>query len=33
MEKLQAWIKNNTFTVQGQKYFDNAEFVKELQKV
>ena len=33
MEKLQAWIKNNTFTVQGQKYFDNAEFIKELQKV
>ena len=33
MEKLQAWIKNNTFTVQGQKYFDNAEFIKEVQKV
>jgi len=33
MEKLQAWIKNNTFTVQGQKYFDNAEFIKEVQKI
>jgi hypothetical protein len=33
MEKLQAWIKNNTFTVQGQKYFDNAEFIKEVKKL
>jgi hypothetical protein len=30
---LNEWIKKNTFTVQGKKYYDNEQFVKELMRL
>ena len=30
---LNEWIKENTFTVQGKKYFDNEQFIKEVMRL
>ena len=30
---LNKWIKENTFTVQGKKYFDNEQFIKEVMRL
>ena len=30
---LNEWIKQNTFTVQGKKYFDNEQFIKEVMRL
>ena len=30
---LNDWLKNNTFTVQGQKYYDNEQFIKEVMRL
>ena len=33
LEQLQKWIKKNTFIVQGKKYLDNDEFIKQVMKL
>ena len=30
---LNEWIKENTFTIQGKKYFDNEQFIKEVMRL
>ena len=31
--ELNKWLKENSFTVQGKKYFDNEEFIKKVQEL
>jgi len=33
IKELNKWIRENSFTVQGKKYFDNGEFVKKLKEL
>ena len=33
VDALNDWLKKNTFTVQGKKYYDNEQFIKEVMRL